>query len=120
MTNLTNILPDEPGNDDLNEDELLQYLEGKLSPEEQHAFEKKMADSAFVNDAVEGLSAFSSKDHLNEYVQQLNKNLQQQLQAKKQKKEKRKIKDINWQVVYVVIILLLCLLGYTVIRLLKK
>jgi ABC-type transport system involved in cytochrome bd biosynthesis fused ATPase/permease subunit len=114
MRNTEDILANDA--DDLNEDELLKYLEGRLSGEQLHAFEKKMVDSSFINDAVEGLEDFRSKERLQEYVQQLNKNLQQQLQAKKQKKEKRKIKDMPWILLAVVLILLLCMLGYAVLH----
>lgn len=118
MMNLNDLLTDSH-NDDMNDEELLQYLEGKLSPEEKHAFEKKMIDSAFVNDAIEGLEAFTSKQHLNEQVLQLNRQLQQQLHARKARQKKRAIKDIPAQMLYVIIVLLLCILGYLVIYLLK-
>lgn len=115
MRNFEDILTNE--HDDLNDEELLKYLEGKLDAEELHELEKKMVDSPFIDDAVEGLAAFKSKAHLNEQVKQLNKGLQKQLNARKQKKEKRKIKDMPWILTAVVIILLLCLLGYAVLHL---
>ncbi|RFM27703.1 hypothetical protein [Deminuibacter soli] len=118
MSNLQDILTNNPG-DELSDEELLLYLEGKLSPEAQHALEAKLVDSAFMNDAVEGLEAFSSKQHLNDYVLQLNKQLHQQLHTRKQQKEKRKIKDLPWLMIYVVIVLLLCILGYVVIRMIR-
>ncbi len=59
----------------ISEEELVKYLEGSLSNEERHLFEKKTADSSFVNDAIEGLQGFKNKKKLDQYVNQLNKNL---------------------------------------------
>ncbi len=106
--------------DELNEEQLLNYLQGNTSSDEAHLIEKQMADDAFVNDAIEGLQAFKSTKSLNEYVGQLNKKLQQQLEAKKQKKEKREIKHMGWIILAVVIILVLCVLGYVVIHMLHE
>jgi len=113
MEDLTNILKDD---DNISEEELQKYLSGNISEEEKHAIEKKMADSDFVNDAVEGLQGFTSKQKLNEYVNDLNKDLHQYIAGKKEIKEKRKIKDLSWIIIAVIIILLLCILAYIVIR----
>ncbi|BAV05223.1 hypothetical protein SAMN05421788_105321 [Filimonas lacunae] len=115
MRNFEDILADEQ--DDLNDEELLKYLEGQLDAAQQHNVEKKMADSAFLNDAMEGLASFPSKKQLKAQVKHLNKGLQNQLDTRKQRKEKRKIKDLPWILVAAVIILLLCVLGYTVLHL---
>ncbi len=111
MDDVTNILSD----DELNDDQLMNYLKGKLSDEELHAIEKQMAGSEFVNDAVEGLQSFSADKKLNEYVQQLNKNLHEHINQKKQRKEKRKQKDFQWIIFAVIIILLLCILAYVIV-----
>src|SRR5437764_6581608 len=109
MKDFTNILESD---DELNEEQLKKYVSGETSTEEMHAVEKQMADSEFVNDAVEGLQAISSKQRLDDYVNQLNKNLHQHLISKKQIKDKRKIKDVSWIIVAVIVILLLCILAY--------
>jgi hypothetical protein len=113
MDDLTNILQDD---DELNEEQLKKYLSGNISDEERQEVEKKMADSPFMNDALEGLQKFSSDKKLDDYVDHLNKDLHQYLEGKKEIKEKRKIKELSWIIIAVVIILLLCLLGYIVIR----
>jgi anti-sigma factor RsiW len=69
MEDITNILQHD---DDVNEEELKKYLSGNISDEERYAIEKKMADSPFVNDAVEGLQQFSSRQKLDKYVNHLN------------------------------------------------
>jgi hypothetical protein len=117
MEDLTNIWTID---DELNEEQLLNYLQGNTSADEAHLVEKQMADDAFVNDAIEGLQAIKSPKKLDEYVSQLNKKLQQQLDAKKQKKEKREIKHMGWIILAVIIILVLCVLGYVVIHMLHE
>jgi hypothetical protein len=111
LTNIWNI------DDELNEDQLMNYITGKSSEEEMHAIENQMNESDFVNDAVEGLQSFQSKQKLNDYVKQLNKELHAQTDKKKQQKEKRKIKDLSWILIAVALILFLCLAGYAVLKL---
>ncbi len=117
MEDLMNILNN---GDELTDDQLKKYAGGNALPQEQHMIEQQMSGSSFVNDAVEGLQAISSKDKLDEYVHELNKNLQKQLDDKKQKNEKRKIKDMQWIIIAVVIILLLCVLSYVVIKMQRE
>jgi hypothetical protein len=117
MADIDNILHNE---DDLNEKLLIKYLEGNLSEEERFTVESQMADSAFVNDAVEGLESFSNKENIQEYVTELNRNLQKHTHNKKRKKEKRKLPAMDWILTSLVIILLLCVLGYLVIKMIHK
>lgn len=117
MSDVHNILFD---GEELSDEQLLNYLKGNLSEEELHNVEKQMADSAFVNDAVEGLQNFSSDKKLDAYVKQLNDNLHQQLTGKKQLKEKRSFKDMQWYVLAVVLILILCLLSYVIVMMVKR
>ena len=117
MEDVTNILKND---DELNEEQLKKYISGDLSAEELHAVEKQMVDSDFVNDAVEGLQTISSINKLDDYVQELNKQLHQQLNSTKQRREKRKIKHLSWIIVAVIIILLLCVLGFVVIKMYRE
>lgn len=114
MSDLTDILSGKE--EQLNEEELLRYINKDISDDERHAIEKKMLNASFENDAVDGLQEIESKPKLDQYVAQLNKNLQQQLSSKKQKRLKRKI-DLSWILLSVIVILLLCTLGYLVIHL---
>lgn len=102
---LKNILSN--SNKDIDNQKLMDYLSGKLSGEEKHEIEKQMADSDFLNDAVEGLEDIKNKKDLSLFVEQLNADLQKQLDKKKKRKEKRAWKDQPW--VYLAIILLLAL-----------
>lgn len=98
-------------------DELLNYVTNDLPDDEKHEFEKKTIDSVFVNDALEGLNALENKEHLNKYVLQLNKNLQQQLATKRQRKQKRAIASNPWLYITAIILLVICVIGYYLIHL---
>lgn len=113
MTDLRDILNEE---DDFKDDELLKYLQDSLSKDDQHKIEKQMAGSAFINDAVEGLQNIHNKKSIEQYVEDLNKQLHKQVAAKKQRKEKRKLKDQPWIVITVIVVLALCIITYAVIR----
>lgn len=117
MSDLKDILNEE---DDLQNDDLLKYLHGDISKDDQHKVERQMADSDFVSDAVEGLQHVRNKRSIEQYVEELNHNLQKQVSAKKQRKEKRKLKDQPWILIAVVVVLSLCVLAYVVIRYQQK
>jgi len=117
MEDLTNILSSE---DEFTEEQLLNYLQGKATGDDAYLVEKQMAESDFINDAVEGLQAIQSPRRLNEYVNQLNGKLQQQLELKKQRKDKREIKHLSWIILAVILILVLCILGYVVIHMARE
>ena len=116
MEDLTNIWN---ADDELNEEELLNYVSGKSDPEEMHAVEKTMAGSSFVNEGVEGLQNFSSAQKINAYVQQINEDLQHKLSDKKSRK-KRNINIQSWEIIALVITVLLCLLGYVIVEMMRK
>jgi len=113
VADLKDILNDD---DDLRDEELLKYMQGDLSRDDQHKVERQMADSDFVNDAMEGLQNIRNKRSIEQYVEELNRNLQKQVAVKKQRKEKRKLKDQPWIIIAVVVVITLCIIGYAVIR----
>jgi CHASE3 domain sensor protein len=69
---------------------------------------------------MEGLQQIRNKRSIDDYVDELNRQLHKQVSAKKQRKEKRKLKDNRWIVIAVVIVLGLCILGYAMIRYYEK
>ena len=103
-------------NKDIEQEKLLQYLNRKMSDEEQHAFEKQMNEDDFMNDAVEGLQSLENKNNIALVVQQLNADLKKQLDKKKRRKEKRKLKEQPWLYFSVVLILLLIVITWLVIK----
>jgi anti-sigma factor RsiW len=111
---LKNILSN--NNKDIDNKKLMDYLSGKLSAEEKHEMEKQMADSDFVNDAVEGLEEVKNKKDLSLFVEQLNTNLHKQLDKKKKRKQKRALKDQPWLYLAIIILLLLTVICFIVIK----
>jgi hypothetical protein len=111
---LLNILSN--SNKDIDNQQLMDYLSGKLSDEEKHAVEKGMADSAFMNDAVEGLENIGNKKDIQAYVEELNAGLQKSLSRKKQRRLKRRLKEGPWGYVAILLIILLCIAAYLILR----
>jgi len=116
MTDIDHIL-DKEG--EISEDQLLQYLSGELSGEERHAVEKKMIDSQFVNDAIEGLQAISDPRHVQRYVADLNMQLKKQVSGRRAKK-RRITMSMNWILLCVVIVLMLGVMAWLAIHFLQK
>jgi hypothetical protein len=111
---LFNILSN--SNKDIDNQKLMDYLAGRLSAEEKHEIEKQMADSEFINDAVEGLEEVKDKKKLALFVEQMNSGLQKQLEKKKSRKQKRKLKDQPWLYLAIVLLLLLIVICFIVIK----
>ena len=103
-------------NPDIDQQTLLLYLQGKLSAEEQHEVEKKMIDSDFDADALEGLQDFKDKRNLSSLVSQLNQDLKKRTEKKKRFREKMKFHLDPWLVVAIILILLIAVIGYVVVR----
>lgn len=104
-----------PGNEKgrLPEDKLMAYLEGKLSPAEQHEVEKWLADEGMESDAMEGLKAMQPGETKHS-INKLNHNLRKTLLNKKRGRRKIKNDNVTW--IAIVIILMLIVLAYVVIR----
>jgi len=111
---LLNILSN--SNKDIDNQLLMDYLSGKLSDEQMHEIERSMADSEFLNDAVEGLQRIGNKKDMQSYVDELNAAMQKSLAKKKQRRLKRRLKEEPWGLLAVVLVILLCIVGYVVIR----
>jgi anti-sigma factor RsiW len=111
---LLNILSN--SNKDIDNQQLMDYLSGKLSAAEKHEVEESMADSNFMNDAVEGLQNIPDQKDIQLYVGQLNSALQKNLQKKKQRRLKRRLKESPWGYFAALLILLLCIVAYLVVR----
>jgi hypothetical protein len=111
---LLNILSN--SNKDIDNQQLMDYLSGKLSGPEKHEVEKQMADNAFMNDAMEGLERIRDKKDVQAYVEQLNAALQKSLKKKKLRREKRRMKDNPWTYIAILLILALCWIAYEVIH----
>ena len=115
MDDFTNILNTD---DEINEDELMNYLNKNSSDEAQHNVEEKINNSSFINDAVDGLEQFSSTQKVNNYVQQLNNELHKKLNKKARIKRKG-IGNLSWEIIGIALILLLCILAFVIIEMMK-
>ncbi|MEP7278790.1 MAG: hypothetical protein ABI813_09125 [Bacteroidota bacterium] len=102
---------------DIGNQQLMDYLAGKLSEEEKHEVEMQLTASDFVSDAVEGLENISNKQEINVFVKQLNSDLHKKLSQKKTRKQKRKLLQQRW--VFAAIILILALVIATLLMIVK-
>ncbi len=102
-------------NTEIDQETLLLYLQGKLSPEQQHEVEKKMLDDDFDKDAFEGLQGVNDQRKLSLMVEQLNSDLKNKTIKKKIRKKNADIKDDPWLWIALLIILLLIVISYIVI-----
>ncbi|MFL5809167.1 MAG: hypothetical protein ACJ749_06565 [Flavisolibacter sp.] len=103
-------------NPDVDQATLLLYLQGKLSSEQQHELEKKMIDSDFDADALDGLQSFKNKREISSLVTQLNQQLKKQTEKKKRFREKLKFTLDPWLIVAIVLILLIAVIGYVLVH----
>ncbi len=111
---LLNILSN--SNKDIDNQQLMDYLAGKLSEEEKHAVEMQLAENEFASDAVEGLAAVQNKRDINVVVDQLNRELHKKL-SQKPNKRRRKMLQQRW--IYAAIILILALVIATWLMIVK-
>ena len=102
-------------NKDIEQEKLIEYLNRKLTPEEQHELEAHLNDDPFMSDAMDGLSEMKGPDKIDLMVYQLNKDLKKQLD-KKQKRKKTAIGEAPWLYYTVIILLIVAIVGYLVIK----
>src|SRR3569833_3271394 len=74
---------------------LLAFLEGRLSPEEQHEVEQWLGSEGMESDAMEGLKNIPPTE-TRDTVDRINHELRRQLIPKKRKR--RQIKDNPWAI----------------------
>lgn len=115
MSDQNNISPTGSGdkNSRLSEERLLAYLEGRLSPEEQHEVELWLADEGMESDAVDGLREMQAPERSHS-IGRLNHGLRKKL-GRKRKKRKAARNDIN-TIVALLIILLLAAVAFLVLH----
>jgi len=112
---LLNILSN--SNKDIDNQQLMDYLAGKLSDEERHKVEMQLADNDFINDALEGLENVKDPKDINFFVDQLNRDLHKKLLQKQKRKQKRKLLQQRW--VYAAVVIILALLIATWLMIIK-
>lgn len=105
---------------EVDQETLLLYLQGKLTPGKKHEVEKQLMQSEFDEEAFEGLQKFQDKEQLQYMVEMLNRDLKQKTAKKKKQREKMKIKDQPWLYISILILILLIVICYMVIQRLLK
>ena len=103
-------------NPEVDQETLLLYLQGKLSPEQQHEVEKKMMDHEFESDAMEGLQDFNDKKKINALVQQLNSDLRKKTEKKKRLRAKKNLQLDPWVIIAIVFILVMAVVAFIIIQ----
>lgn len=106
--------------ENIDDQKMLDYLNNMMSNEERYAFEKEMNESAFLNDASEGLAHIESQQKINEYVEQLNTELKKITQKNNLKRKKKKLEIEDWILIAVILTVTLCVVAYYVIHLNNK
>ena len=112
MTDFKDILSNNKGK--LPEEKLLAYLEGRLSPGEQHEVEQWLAEEGMESDALEGLKNLQPTE-TKDAVSHINNRLIKALLDKRHKR-RRQIVNNPWSWLAIFIILVLIVLAYMIIR----
>ncbi|MEI6946504.1 hypothetical protein V9K67_04830 [Paraflavisolibacter sp. H34] len=102
---------------EVDQEALLQYLQGKLAPERQHELEMHLQDNEFDADALEGLQQFQSTHQVQSVVDQLNRDLKKKTRKKQALREKLRLKNDPWLLITVLILLLLIIISFIIIYL---
>lgn len=101
---------------DIDQETLLLYLQDKLSEEKKHEVEKKLMDSDFDGDAIEGLQQFGDKKHISHVVEMLNRDLKKKVEKKRQRRQKMVLKEQPWIYITILIFILLIVISYLIIH----
>ena len=101
---------------DVDQETLLQYLQGTLTPEKQHELEKQLLDNEFAADALEGLQQFEDRSQIAAYTEQLNRELKKKTSRTKSYRRKRRVQAEPWLIIALIIILLLIAISYLIIH----
>lgn len=103
-------------NKEIDNQQLMNYISGKMSASQQHDFEEELLNSELLDDAVEGLESFGDKNRAALFAEDLNRKLKENLKKKKLRSAKRKIGGIGWIVMIIVVVLALAVIAYLVIN----
>lgn len=98
------------------EDDLLSHVRGELHGEELHDLQAQSVDDPFLEDAMEGLEKVDKKDDIKSTVTSLNQQLRKQVKSAKKKRKGKLTTNESWLYYNILIILLLCIIGYIVVK----
>lgn len=112
MSDQNPIFPSQPG-PGVSEEQMLAYLEGRLSPEAARVVEEALASEGLESDAVEGLQQIETAD-VKRMSAHLNHDLQRKIRSGK--RVRRRGTDTKWAWVAALVTLMIVLLAYAVIH----
>ena len=94
----------------LTQQQMLDYLDGKLSAEESRVVEEHVSGCELCSDALEGLANLKHKEQLPVIVQQIQHQLRKELKSHQAKN--KKMKYYTWLSAVVIIILIILLVAF--------
>ena len=100
----------------LDPQKLMDYLEGKLSDKEKHEVESVLADSAFMDDAAEGLNEMKDKQKIASILFELNSQLHKKTQQRRKLQFSNRLPFPGWLIFTTITIILLIVLAYIIFR----
>jgi anti-sigma factor RsiW len=106
--------------DHIDEQMLMDYLEGRLSPEEKHRVEFLMSESGFVDDAIEGLAAMKDKQKIATILHELNSKLHQKTMKKVRKYNVLIPDQQTLTIASIITILLLAVIAFVVFKMMQN
>lgn len=106
------------GKSNLSDEQLMAYMEGKLSPAEMREIEELMSEESADADAIEGLQMMHPAE-TKRTVAELHRKLHTEI-LRNNPKRKGKFSEDYWGWIAIVIVLLLIVVGYVVIRIANK
>lgn len=101
---------------DVDQQKLLEYLQGHLTPGQQHELEDQLLQDDFAADAMDGLNEIRDKQKIQQLVDQLNKDLEKKTQKKQAFKKKMELKLDDSMIIAIVIILVLIVISYFILH----
>ena len=106
--------------DHIDEQMLMDYLEGRLSPEEKHRVELIMSESRFVDDAIEGLAAMKDKQKIATILHELNSQLHQKTRKKLRKYNVLIPDQQTLTIAAIISILLLAVIAFVIFKMMQN
>jgi len=103
-------------NNEIDQETLLLYLQGKLSEEKKHAVEMLLMENEFASEAMEGLEEVKDKQQVAYMVEMLNRDLKAKIEKKKKRRKKLNLKDESLLYISIFILILLIIFSYLIIH----
>jgi anti-sigma factor RsiW len=100
----------------LNPQKLMDYLEGKLSDAEKHEVEVQLADSDFMDDAMEGLGQMKDKQKIASILHELNAQLKKNAEKRNKMRLRNRLAFPGWLLFTTAMLILLIVLAYIIYK----